>query len=145
LLRRHVPEPSQEQRRSIYAIYAWCRALDETVDAAGSASDAASLAALRSELSAWQRNITRLWSPGGQGAAATQGMRPEEVALADTIQRVPGLEPAAFSEMVEGMYMDVQPSVRYGTFEELYTYCYRVAGTGTLFLSPFLRRDAQGG
>ena len=36
------------------------------------------------------------------------------------------------------MYMDITPSVRYDTFDELYTYCYRVAGTVALMTIPIL-------
>jgi phytoene synthase len=120
-------------------VYAWCRALDETVDAAGAAgaaSDDASLHRLRRELNAWQSNITQLWDQQTMQGTARKSLRPEELALADTITRVPGLQPTPFSDMVQGMFMDVQPSVRYQTFNQLYTYCYRVAGTVALMAMP---------
>jgi len=120
-------------------VYAWCRALDETVDAAGAAgaaSDDATLARLRDELNGWQSNITQLWGEEATQGTARKALRPEELALADTIQRVPGLQPTPFSDMVQGMFMDVQPSVRYQTFDQLYTYCYRVAGTVALMALP---------
>ena len=54
-----------------------------------------------------------------------EDVTPEEIALADTIRRVQGLSPEPFKDMISGMYMDITPSVRYKTFGELYTYCYR--------------------
>jgi phytoene synthase len=124
----------------VHAIYAWCRALDETVDAAGDATECAdteTLTLLEAKLDTWQRRLRQFW--GAEADAEDQGnLRPEEIALSDTIRRVEGLEPQPFLDMVEGMRMDVSPAVRYHSWEPLYEYCYRVAGTVALMTIPVL-------
>eukprot|EP00959_Pyramimonas_sp_CCMP1952_P046778 977287-Pyramimonas_sp.AAC.1 len=49
----------QEQRRSVHAIYAWCRALDETVDAVGAANASADQATLNQVGHIWSHRLSR--------------------------------------------------------------------------------------
>ena len=42
--------------------------------------------------------------------------------------------------MIEGMRMDIKKK-RYNTYEELYEYCYRVAGTVGLMSAPIMGVD----
>lgn len=49
-----------------------------------------------------------------------------DAALTDTIAKYP-VDIQPFRDMIEGMRMDLVKS-RYQTFDELYEYCYRVAG-----------------
>lgn len=44
--------------------------------------------------------------------------------------------------MIEGMRMDLTKS-RYETFDELYEYCYRVAGTVALMSMPVMGIDPK--
>ena len=62
-----------------------------------------------------------------------------DAALTDTISKFP-LEVQPFNDMVEGMRMDLFKS-RYQTFDELYEYCYRVAGTVGLMTMPVMGID----
>jgi len=62
--------------------------------------------------------------------------------MADTVRAYPTLSIDPFREMIEGMVMDVpghaKGKTRYQTFDELYLYCYRVAGTVGLMMLPIL-------
>jgi phytoene synthase len=62
-----------------------------------------------------------------------------DAALTDTISKFP-LEKQPFSDMVQGMRMDLCKT-RYQTFDELYEYCYRVAGTVGLMTLPVMGID----
>lgn len=62
-----------------------------------------------------------------------------DAALTDTISKFP-LEVQPFRDMIEGMRMDLYKS-RYQTFDELYEYCYRVAGTVGLMTMPVMGID----
>ncbi len=59
-----------------------------------------------------------------------------DAALSDTVARFP-LHIQPFRDMIEGMRMDLVKS-RYETFDELYEYCYRVAGTVALMTTPIM-------
>ena len=62
-----------------------------------------------------------------------------DAALTDTVSKFPvHIQP--FKDMIDGMRMDlVKP--RYATFDELYEYCYRVAGTVGLMTTPIMGID----
>ncbi|KAM0837310.1 hypothetical protein ACQ4PT_061751 [Festuca glaucescens] len=53
-----------------------------------------------------------------------------DAALADAVAAFPAVNARPFRDMIEGMRMDLARS-RYATFDDLYLYCYRVAGLGT--------------
>ena len=62
-----------------------------------------------------------------------------DAALTDTISQFP-VDIQPFRDMVEGMRMDlVKP--RYDTYDELYEYCYRVAGSVGLMTMPIMGID----
>jgi phytoene synthase len=62
-----------------------------------------------------------------------------DAALTDTITKFP-LDIQPFRDMIEGMRMDLYKT-RYQTFDELYEYCYRVAGTVGLMTMPVMGID----
>jgi len=103
----------EAKRRAIWAIYVWCRRTDELVD--GPQSDLTT----PETLDAWERQLESVF--------AGRPVDDLDVALVDTIQRFP-LEILPFRDMIAGQQMDLYRS-RYETFEDLYLYCYRVAGT----------------
>lgn len=112
----------EEKRRATWAIYVWCRRTDELVDGPN---------ASRITPMALQRWEDRL-------RACFDG-RPFDLldaALADTVARFP-LHVSPFVDMVDGMRMDLIKQ-RYQTFDELYEYCYRVAGTVGLMTTPVM-------
>jgi phytoene synthase len=62
-----------------------------------------------------------------------------DAALSDTIAEFPvHIQP--FRDMIDGMRMDLVKS-RYETYDELYEYCYRVAGTVALMTTPVMGVD----
>lgn len=112
----------RRKRLAAWALYAFCRTIDDSVDRATGRADAEATLAL------WR---TRL-------QAAYQGRHSDPISLAwvDMLgsYNVP-LQPAL--DLIDGMQMDLrhtQPQ----TFADLHLYCYRVAGTVGLLMSPVL-------
>ncbi len=113
---------SPEKRRAIWAIYVWCRRTDELVDGPLAA------ATTPETLDQWERDLDKIW--GGRP------LDDADVALVDAVQRF-GLNIQPFRDMIAGQRMDLHRS-RYETFDDLYLYCYRVAGTVGLMTMPVL-------
>jgi phytoene synthase len=103
------------------AVYAWCRGADDAIDLAPADRVAAALAEERAELE-------RIYS----GAPRTLAGRAFAAVVAE--RRIPRAYPAA---LLDGMAMDVADT-RYDTDEDLFTYCYRVAGVVGLIMCHVL-------
>ncbi|GEM82817.1 phytoene/squalene synthase family protein [Meiothermus hypogaeus] len=114
-----------EARKGAWAVYAACRIGDDAVD-----ESANPLA----DLNEWWAGIERVYA----------GLPREdwEVALAWALERW-DIPHQAFADMKEGFLADLNP-VRLETMEELYTYCYRVAGTVGLMIAPIGGAGAAG-
>jgi len=110
------------KRRSIYAIYSFCRIADDIADSFGPPAEKQErLAALRDRLR----------------RAASGSPRPGvDLALADTISRF-SVDPQDLAAVIDGVEMDLT-CLRYETFEELSGYCYRVASAVGLAVLPVL-------
>jgi 15-cis-phytoene synthase len=110
-----------EKRRSLSAVYAFARRVDDIGDGdRPAARRLTGLADVRAQLG-------RLDQPGGD---------PVLIALADTALRT-GLPIPAFHELIDGCEADVRGTA-YGTFDELHHYCRCVAGSiGRLSLAVF--------
>ena len=105
------------KRRAIWAIYVWCRRTDEIMD--GPDAQHFSQDELVQKLDVWEQNTRNLFD----GKVETD----LDLVMADTIERYQ--QPIIpYLEMIEGMRMDLDKT-RYCDFDELKTYCYRVAGT----------------
>jgi len=117
-----LPPP---KRRSLSAVYAFARRVDDIGDGTESPEQRLTgLAEVRDQLH-------RLDQPGED---------PVLVALADTALRT-GLPIPAFHELIDGCEADVR-GTRYETFDELHHYCRCVAGTiGRLSLAVFGSAD----
>jgi len=104
-----LPRP---QREAIYTVYAFCRIVDDVVDLGRDPE------VQRKELAHWRREVGRCY----------EGTPEEPVAqrLAQVVRAYP-IPRAALEEIINGVEMDLDRSA-YETFEELYPYCYRVAG-----------------
>eukprot|EP00798_Chlamydomonas_sp_ICE-L_P032138 gene32138-16663_t len=114
-----------EQAKAIWAIYVWCRRTDELVDGPNSSK------ITPRALDRWEERLEALFDG-----------RPYDVldaALTDTISKFP-LDIQPFRDMIEGMRMDLVKT-RYETYDELYEYCYRVAGTVSLMSMPVMGID----
>jgi 15-cis-phytoene synthase len=116
---------SKEKRPAIWAIYAWCRRLDELVDGPASAITTPET------LDIWEKQLESIF--------AGHPLDNFDVALVDTVQRFP-MDIQPFRDMIDGQRMDLYRS-RYETFDELYLYCYRVAGTVGLMSTAVMGLD----
>ncbi len=112
----------QERRRALFAVYAFCRFVDDVADHRNpNWSPAVAIQRWREEVSAVFHGRPR---------------HPISRALADTVRRYP-LEEKHFYELIDGVESDLRPRV-YETWEELLSYCYRVASTvGLLCIEIF--------
>ncbi|MBA0799477.1 hypothetical protein Gohar_009991 [Gossypium harknessii] len=111
-----------ERRRAVWAIYVWCRRTDELVDGPN-----ASHITPRA-LDRWEKRLDDLFEG-----------RPYDMldaALSDTVSKYP-VDIQPFKDMIEGMRLDLRKS-RYMNFDELYLYCYYVAGTVGLMSVPVM-------
>ena len=115
---------SEEKRRAVFAIYAWCRRTDDIVD-----KPRRETGSLRQELSEWGARLKDVWKGRAHDLI--------DLALVDTVQKYPTLRVEPFEDMIKGMVMDLDQQ-RFETFEELYLYCYRVAGTVGLMMMPVM-------
>ena len=119
----------QAQRKAMFAVYAFCRVVDDIADGAESApARAAALAAWREGIEALYRGETR----------------PETSGLAEPMARY-GLRKADFLAVIDGMLMDADTRVRIPDGATLDLYCDRVASAvGRLSVRIFGMEDAPG-
>ncbi|CAN4109757.1 unnamed protein product [Withania somnifera] len=111
-----------ERRRAIWAIYVWCRRTDELVDGPNASH------ITPTALDRWEDRLEDVFNG-----------RPFDMldaALSDTVSKFP-VDIQPFRDMIEGMRMDLRKS-RYSNFDELYLYCYYVAGTVGLMSVPIM-------
>lgn len=100
------------KKQAMYALYAFCREVDDVVDECRTPA----LAAIK--LAWWREEIARVF----KGRAA----HPVGRALAVAVQAF-RLEQEKLLAIIDGMEMDLRQN-RYPDFESLSLYCYRVAG-----------------
>ena len=134
------------RRRAAFALYAFCRRLDDLVDEGGDGEQPLShrLARARALIAGLYLELPSLADPSRgpvqerAAAHATEGAwdAAELAALHDSIRRF-GVPEQPFQDLVSGMEMDVAGH-RYASFADLDLYCYRVAGTVGLLLCPVL-------
>jgi phytoene synthase len=116
-----------ERRRAITALYAFCREIDDAVDASSE------LSAARAALQWWRGEVGRLFAGNPQ--------HPVTRALAPWTARY-GIDEARLNEIMDGLEMDLNQT-RYLDFAGLRLYCHRVASVvGTLAAGIFGFRNA---
>jgi phytoene synthase len=98
-----------DKRRAIYALYAFCRVVDDCVDEAGGDGEEG--------LRRWLAEANRCYA----GTPETELGRE----LAETVKHFP-IPRACFEDLVAGCRMDLTKH-RYATFADLRVYCERVA------------------
>jgi phytoene synthase len=103
---RILPE---EKRRAIYALYAFCRVVDDCVDEVGGGGEEG--------LRSWLAELHRAYAGRPETELGQE--------LAETVARFP-IPRSAFEDVVAGCRMDLTMS-RYATFADLRVYCERVA------------------
>ena len=122
---------SQEKKQAVWAIYVWCRRTDDIVDS----PLAAMLGPERMEedLRLWKERLDRIWVQEPTDAL--------DMALSDAKKNYPSMDIEPYNDMIDGMLMDT-PGHQFfqdrEPWDELYTYCYRVAGTVGLMVLPVL-------
>jgi len=119
--------PNHKQR-SIFAIYALCRYIDDLVDETNDLIQQKKVDSCRLEelLSEWQCKLERAYETG-------EADNPILIAFADTLRtfHIPKKYPL---ELMEGVCMDLTKN-RYENFQELWDYSYKVASVVGLMTS----------
>ncbi len=101
------------QREAMYAIYAFCRAVDDIADERGQETASERLA----RLDCWRDDI----------AAMFAGQAPPPLAALDQATRSYRLSQADFDAIIDGMAMDAAEDIRAPNWATLDLYCDRVA------------------
>src|SRR5262249_21725758 len=99
-----------ERRRALYAVYAFCRFVDDIADDAAIRGPAILLGR-------WRNELDRVY----EGTPTRAVSR----ALTDSVRRF-NIARIHFEDVIAGVEMDLSRN-RYGTFDELRLYCHRVA------------------
>lgn len=111
-----------ERRKAIWAIYVWCRRTDELVDGPNAPH------ITPTALDRWEQRLEDVFNGKPYDMF--------DAALADTVSKfLIDIQP--FRDMIDGMRMDLVKA-RYENFDELYLYCYYVAGTVGLMSVPVM-------
>jgi phytoene synthase len=115
----------RERRRALYAVYAFCRFVDDIAD-----DD--KIAQPTELLTRWREELDNVF--GGRPT------RPISRALADNVARF-GIARRYFDEVIDGVEMDLSRQ-RYESFDELSQYCHRVASAvGLICIEVFGYRN----
>jgi phytoene synthase len=111
------------EREAMFAIYAFCREVDDIADDGLGERDVRRL-----QLDGWRADLDALYRGGDPGKAAF---------LAEAVARW-GLEKQDFLDMIDGMQMDVDEDIRAPDWAKLDLYCDRVASSvGRLSVKTF--------
>jgi phytoene synthase len=96
----------------MYALYAFCRTVDDAVDQTGGTPTDQ-----RRALADWRAEVRRAYT--------ARPVNPIAARLADVVRTFP-IPQEHLDAILDGVEMDIDKR-RYASFEELYEYCYRVA------------------
>ena len=120
----------KEEREAMFAVYAFCRAVDDVADDMFATRDERKM-----ELDAWRADIEALYAGGDPDRAAI---------VADATRRY-GLRKADFLAVIDGMQMDADEDIRAPDMAKLDLYCDRVASAvGRLSVKIFGMDEAPG-
>lgn len=111
----------EERRMAQFAVYAFCREVDDVADEGGTTDERLA------ELELWRQEIERLF----QGNPT----RPTTRALAEPVRRY-SLPREEFLALIDGMEMDARESIHAPDMATLLLYCRRVAGAPGLLSLP---------
>lgn len=131
---RFLPRHKQP---SVFAIYAFCRHVDDEIDESGLSDEVQAARAVEE----WKSRLSEVYSAVDSESEGRRepGSEPiDKVFLAwkDMLPRYP-IDREIPLDLIRGVTMDTYKK-RYDTFEELYVYCYRVASTVGLMSSEIL-------
>ena len=125
-----------EKRQAIVAVWDFCRAVDDAVDSvpSGPAFGRDVETQATDALARWRRELAACYGQGVPETGAGHRLKP-------FIPRF-NLPRQAFDDLIDGVGMDISVR-RYGTFDELYQYCVRVASAvGLICVEIFGYRNA---
>ncbi|HSU99662.1 MAG TPA: presqualene diphosphate synthase HpnD [Roseiarcus sp.] len=126
------------QREAMFALYGFCRAVDDIADDRGPASAAERLA----ELERWRGDIAAIFEGRTPNHIAT--LAPHLATLAE-VTRTYHLKHDDFDAVIDGMAMDAERDIRAPDWETLDLYCDRVASAvGRLSVRIFGLADERG-
>ncbi len=118
------------EREAMFAVYAFCRAVDDIADDVGGERDERTRG-----LEAWRRDIEALFADKDPGRAGL---------VAEATRRF-GLARADFLAVIDGMQMDVDEDIRAPEMARLDLYCDRVASAvGRLSVRIFGMQEQPG-
>ena len=119
-----------EQREGMYAVYAFCRAVDDIADDGGPSAPRLAM------LDQWRADIARLYDGGGPTELTRELARP--------LARF-GMRQQDFLDVIDGMEMDVRREMGVPSWEKFELYCDRVASAvGRLSVKIFGVNDDKG-
>jgi phytoene synthase len=101
----------RSRREAMYAVYAFCRAIDDVADSSESCADRAR------KLQVWRTEVDALFN----------GQPPERLSALAASVRAFALRPDDFHAVIDGMMMDVNGDTRAPDWATLDLYCDRVA------------------
>lgn len=110
---------SKERRADLNTFYAFCRVVDDIADDTEQPA-----AAKQAGLDRWKEALSNTDNPEGS-------LEAEVVSLRERHQ----IDPDLFLEIIRGCESDLSPQ-RFGTWDDLETYCYRVASAVGLISVP---------
>lgn len=114
----------RDKRACMSALYAFCRQVDDVAD-----NGSLPLSERRAQLSAWRADVRAACENGRPQFQVTRELQPVIARF-----RLPF---DYFDDLIRGVEMDLELD-RYGTYEELEVYCYRVASVvGLLSIEVF--------
>ena len=120
----------KRERLAMYAIYAFCREVDDIADEPGPSPEER-----RAQLDVWRRAVDTLYT-----SRASERVRD----LAEPVRRFK-MAKEDFLAVIDGMEMDVDEDIRAPAFEKLDLYCDRVASAvGRLTVRIFGMDEASG-
>ncbi len=119
----------REQRDAMFALYGFCRAVDDIADEGGSAADKLSA------LQRWRDDIASLYA----------GRAPPRLAALQAAVRRYGLKRDDFAAVIDGMAMDAAADIRAPDWATLDLYCDRVASAVGRLSTPIFGMEAADG
>lgn len=130
-----------ERRNAAFALYAFCRRLDDLVDGDNQGNGqvqatSVSPADLSTRLQQARDSVSAVYQGRDLLAAELPWHPAEFCAFRHTVERFQ-IPEAPFQELINGMEMDLTKT-RYANFEELRLYCHRVAGVVGLMMTHVL-------
>jgi phytoene synthase len=113
---------SHSKRRAIIAVWDFCRAVDDAVDAPKVDGARAVLGepALKAELERWRHELDCCFGESEPQTEQGRSLKPQVARF--------GLPREPFEDLIDGVEMDIGDR-RYDTFDDLYQYCLRVASS----------------